>query len=174
MASTSTRKKYFRFGQDIYSNQHCESPLGFSRDKYECTKSLILWFKSEGTKQYYERNSCRNETNSYKKIFSSSFCIETIIQVLQDACSSKHNGEELPHLDDWKNNSKVMTAPRQQNNDDCGVMVLMFTYFLSIGKDPSFMSDSSKHGVCRWFIALSILDNRVHDIENLWRLNDRT
>ena len=114
-----------------------------------------------------KKNQTEEEERVTPETFNSSFCIENIIQLLQDAWSSKHDGEELPNLDDWKNNSKVMTAPRQQNGDDCGVMVLMFTYFLSIDRDLTFMTENAKHGVCRWFIALSILDNRIHDIENL-------
>mmetsp|Transcript_35915 Transcript_35915/g.86539 ORF Transcript_35915/g.86539 Transcript_35915/m.86539 type:complete len:113 (-) Transcript_35915:504-842(-) len=86
--------------------------------------------------------------------------LNSLFRYLDDEHKDK-KASSLPYKDRWDLiDVQLNETPAQTNDDDCGVFLCMFAYFLSMGRPLEFTQDDiTKHG--RDFLRLSILRDKV-------------
>lgn len=104
--------------------------------------ALIVVFINEKRIQFYD---------SLKEVF----CLDAILNYLNDEWKRLHEGEELPNLKDWKIVTSTTGIPKQENGFDCGVFTCMFADYIHQNKALDFtQTDVTQY---RERIASSIL-----------------
>lgn len=63
--------------------------------------------------------------------------LEGILRYLKDEWTKKKGGE-LPDADEWNLVFNTNDTPRQQNDNDCGVFICLYAYFLSLDYSLAF------------------------------------
>jgi sentrin-specific protease 1 len=127
-------------GKDIFGLDKVFIPVNMSNVHWTC----VVIFVQERKIQFFD--SMAGDGMYYMK---------ALLQYLKDEWASKNNGQELPHLSEWKLVSTTLDTPRQKNGYDCGVFTCMFADFLSMDSPLSFTQEHITQ--CRERIALSIL-----------------
>ena len=121
--------------------------------------SLILVNMEDHRIQYYD--SLRQNDTTY----ATEVCNNIMRYLEEEWLSNKNNNaDQFPNDPIWQ--IEIPQTP-QQILDDCGIFMLMFTYFLSDERDVRFMNDQRNHAMCRYLVALSVLTNEVYNIELL-------
>ena len=146
---------FFKFIDLRSEDYHYDSIRAFVRRQFDCYENGINSLKQLFTPinilnthwiflrvvfeskriELYDSNGKNHENRRY---------MENMRQFLYDEFHKDTPVEERPLYDDWKRRWKCsdrsMNAPRQRNNDDCGIFTLVSIYLLSKGMELTSMT----------------------------------